>query len=147
MVAMRTRPLIVVAIKTWPQMLTQSIAGNERNFASALLNTNEISKHSTKFQNTQRNFKTLNETWLENSFHQTKYCSKFRVMFRTISRNFEHVKTIALRNFFETSKNFRSLQNIAGFCLNSSKFALNTFAQYCIYSEHFHTNFTYFQLF
>ena len=55
-VAMRMRPLIVVAINTWPQMLTQSIAGNERNFASALSHTNEISKHSTKFRNTQRNF-------------------------------------------------------------------------------------------
>ena len=33
-----------------PQMLTQSIAGNERNFASALLHTNEISKHSTKLR-------------------------------------------------------------------------------------------------
>ena len=52
-VAMGTRPLIVVAIKTWPQMLTQSIAGNEQNFASALLDTNEISKHSTKCRNTQ----------------------------------------------------------------------------------------------
>ena len=49
-VAMRTRPLIVVAIKTWPQRLTQSIAGNERNFDSALLHTNEISKHSTKLR-------------------------------------------------------------------------------------------------
>ena len=102
-VAMRTRPLIVVAIKTWPQMLTQSSAENERNF------------------------ETLNETSLENSFHQTKY----RSMFRTIRRNFEHAKTIALRNFFETSKNFRFLRNTAGFRLYSSKFALNTFPQYC----------------
>ena len=84
-----------------------------------------------KFQNTQRNFETLNETSLENSFHQTKYLLKFRAMFRTIRRNIEHVKTIALRNFFETSKNFGFLRNIAGFRLYSSKFALITFAQYC----------------
>ena len=100
---MRTRPLIVVAIETKPQMLTRSNAGNERNFASALLSTNEISKCSTKLRNTQRNFETLNETSLENSLHQTKYRSKFRAMFRAITRNFEHVKTIALRNFFEIS--------------------------------------------
>ena len=86
-------------------MLTRSNAGNERNFASALLSTNEISKCSTKLRNTQRNFETLNETSLENSLHQTKYRSKFRAMFRAITRNFEHVKTIALRNFvsFEIS--------------------------------------------
>ena len=92
-----------VAIETKPQMLTRSNAGNERNFASALLSTNEISKCSTKLRNTQRNFETLNETSLENSLHQTKYRSKFRAMFRAITRNFEHVKTIALRNFFEIS--------------------------------------------
>ena len=104
-VAMRTRPLFVVAIETKPQMLTRSNAGNERNFASALLSTNEISKCSTKLRNTQRNFETLNATSLENSLHQTKYRSKFRAMFRAITRNFEHVKTIALRNFvsFEIS--------------------------------------------
>ena len=51
-VAMRTRPSIVVAIETKPQMLTRSNAGNESNFASALLSTNEISKCSTKLRNT-----------------------------------------------------------------------------------------------
>ena len=92
-VAMRTRPLIVVAIETKPQMLTRSNAGNEPNFASTLLITNEISKCSTKLRNTQRNF--------ENSLHQTEYRSKFRA----ITQSFEHFKTIALRNFvsFEIS--------------------------------------------
>ena len=46
---------------------------------------------------------------------------KFHAMFCTIRRNFKHVKTIALWNFFETSKNFHFLQNIAGFRLYSSK--------------------------
>ena len=90
------------------------------------LAANVNSKHRWKFRFSfithKRNFETLNETSLENSFHQTKYLSKFRAMFRAIRRNIEHVKTIALRNFFENSKNFRFLRNIAGFRLYSSKF-------------------------
>ena len=121
-IALNYVALNYVAIETKPQMLTRSNAGNERNFASALLSTNEISKCSTKLRNTQRNFETLNETSLENSLHQTKYRSKFRAMFRAITRNFEHVKTIALRNFFEISSKFRFLRNIASFRLYSSKF-------------------------
>ena len=79
----------------------------------------------------------LNET----SKHSTKLRSKIRYTKRNIVRNFtrcfEHVKTIALRNFFEISSKFRFLRNITSFRLHSSKFALIIFSQYCKGDRHF----------
>ena len=126
-VAMRTRPLIVVAIETKPQMLTRSNAGNERNFASALLSTkrnfemlNETSKHSTKFRNTQRNFARKFVTPNEISFEISRDVSRNYAKFRTCQDNsaskflqlvFAYIRRNSLLLFFHST--VRPVSNVA----------------------------------